>query len=237
MASSLPGMKKASRSLENLATMGKPDVIGSVRTFNNLSPERANRRALDDAGENWSVVGTCADGPGSSKAEEDGVLPDALDALMQGEQLSPIWRTQRNYGTFTRASFTYSAAVTDTSAASQKRNPAETNVAQAGGQMRGTAGEGIAAKSAAPAQDADVQGAAAAFREHTVSRGDSMAALAVRYGVSVTDIMRANGMTGSSQHSLLVRKTLRVPRTSGSAVVGSAAPEQRAAGGGAKCGE
>ena len=122
MASSLPGMKKASRSLENLATMGKPDVIGSVRTFNNLSPERANRRALDDAGENWSVVGTCADGPGSSKAEEDGVLPDALDALMQGEQLSPIWRTQRNYGTFTRASFTYSAAVTDTSAASQKRS-------------------------------------------------------------------------------------------------------------------
>ena len=51
------------------------------------------------------------------------------------------------------------------------------------------------------------------FREHKLSKTDSLASIAIRYGVTTRDIKRANGgvITDATLHA---RASLRIPRTS-----------------------
>lgn len=46
------------------------------------------------------------------------------------------------------------------------------------------------------------------LREHTVSSGDTLSAIAIRYGISVTQLMRHNGMRSSN---VKVGQTLKIP--------------------------
>ncbi|KAJ1491190.1 hypothetical protein T484DRAFT_1933756 [Baffinella frigidus] len=213
VAGSLSGLKDrpAGRSFDNQVALGKVDMIGFTRTFNSIPPEQAARRAVGEGREGWSAVGTGVGGPLTPlQRNEEGAaaLPDALDALLQGEQLAPIWCTQRNYGTFSRQTCTYSAAVSDYSSASRKASAAasEGRNAPVSSEAPSEARSSDAAHPKPSSADAlrreDSLGDGEAFTEHAVATSDSVSALAIRYGVSVTDIMRANGMSGSSQRSV-----------------------------------
>jgi LysM repeat protein len=218
---SLVGLKDrpAGRSFESQVALGKVDMIGLTRTFSGFPPEQAARRPVVEDGAGWSAVETGLGGPHTTlqRQESAAALPDALDALLQGEQLAPIWCTQRNYGTFSRQTCTYSAAVSDHTSASRKASApsAAPSEAQKAPVSSATPFERASSEAAHPRADTEALrreeslGDGEAFTEHAVATSDSVSALAIRYRVSVTDIMRANGMTGSSQRSDPAPKTWR----------------------------
>jgi len=199
---SLAGLKDrpAGRSFESQVALGKVDMIGLTRTFSGFPPEQAARRPVVEDGAGWSAVDTGVGPPPLQREESAAALPDALDALLQGEQLAPIWCTQRNYGTFSRQTCTYSAAVSDHTSASRKASSAAPSSAPVASATPSSDAAHPRADTEALRREESL-GDGEAFTEHAVARSDSVSALAIRYRVSVTDIMRANGMTGSSQRS------------------------------------
>ena len=222
-------------------------MIGSARTFDDLLPhneQRANRRAGCDGDEpctraggssaptfgwwRWHQVEVSQAGeesrgrPGATLLAMEQSLTslenganEKLNHWQHAEEVKPLFRSEErtygtNYGTFTRRDFLYSgSARVDTPTV-------EASAARAGNREV-AACVGKCAAGSAHGTGAQTGG----FLEHALRPGDTLSALAVRYNVQVSDISRANGLSGmGSSSSLLVRKSLRIP------VLAAATPRQ-----------
>lgn len=146
---------------------------------------------------------------------------ERLNDWQHAEEVRPIFRTSRNYGTFTRRDFLYSGtacAPARPAAPEESASCAVVGWSSSRGSGASTrpsqSSEGVRASN----HDLGVESRAKqGFFEHTLRSGDTLSALAVKYQVQVNDIARANGISGmGSQASLLVRKSLRIPLLSSS---------------------
>ena len=122
-----------------------------------------------------------------------------LNGWKDAEEIKPLFRSSRNYGTFTRKIFHYSGALHVP--ASKITLPTD----------------GIKSRQSDCSESSDGAQESGAFVVHTLRPGDTLSSLAITYKVHINDITRANGISGMGSHaSLLVRKTLRIPVLSGS---------------------
>ena len=137
---------------------------------------------------------------------------ERLNDWQHAEEVKPIFRTSRNYGTFTRRDFLYSGTACAPARPASPPQPASDAVTK----LSTLSGSGASTR---PSQSCECASesrhgaeANAAYIEHILRPGDTLSALAVKHQVQVNDIARANGLSGMGSHaSLLVRKSLRIP--------------------------
>ena len=137
---------------------------------------------------------------------------ERLNDWQHAEEVKPIFRTSRNYGTFTRRDFLYSGtacAPARPASPPQPANGAVTKLSTLSGSEASTRPSQSCECASESRHGAEAN---AAFIEHILRPGDTLSALAVKHQVQVNDIARANGLSGMGSHaSLLVRKSLRIP--------------------------
>mmetsp|Transcript_1551 Transcript_1551/g.2537 ORF Transcript_1551/g.2537 Transcript_1551/m.2537 type:complete len:232 (+) Transcript_1551:391-1086(+) len=155
--------------------------LNCVRTFNDLPSGVSHRRPGED---------------------DDGVgLEEALCAWQSAAEIEPLCRgnqkTQSNYGTFSRKSCLFSSAVED------KLTVFRDKCKAAPEDMSDT----VSRASTATARSDEHT----CFVRHELQSSDTLGSLALKYNVTVNDIIRANGASGTSHNALLVRKFLQIP--------------------------
>eukprot|EP00960_Hanusia_phi_P037493 752990-Hanusia_phi.AAC.8 len=220
--------------LKEASSPSKHVRLGIARTFDEIkhanshkrseaSPRRS--RACSDArnDETRPVATRRGDLDEDEGSETLGKLVD----WKTEDEIKPLWSSQKNYGTFTRTYLHYSAsamASVDASRSLPAKVPKLANGERTKSIDSNTTSNDQPTNATSSNSDSN-------FVIHNVSRDDTLSALALKYRVTVitsfiefipltsnakvNDIMRANGMTGSSQSSLLVRKSLKIPAAFG----------------------
>mmetsp|Transcript_34509 Transcript_34509/g.108167 ORF Transcript_34509/g.108167 Transcript_34509/m.108167 type:complete len:217 (+) Transcript_34509:124-774(+) len=184
--------------LKEASSPSKHVRLGIARTFDDIKhannhkrPESSSRRtkACSNAGDDQSRP--VATRRGDLDEDEDSETLGKLVDWKTEDEIKPLWSSQRNYGTFTRTYLHYSAsamASVDVNRSQPTKSPEP-----------GAKSTDVKVTSHEQPTNRSTSNSDSNFIMHNVSRDDTLSALALKYRVTVNDIMRANGMTGSSQ--------------------------------------